>query len=406
MTVVVTPVGTSLFDNGSRNNSRIGDYYEAIKECPESEWENYSSYIEVLREESTGFIKEAKASASAELQSIAKIQAELNDDIEVRLLASDTVASRLAAEILTDKISRSILGNQVKKVEFDPEIDIIRGLQVKSTKDFSDRGMPNLMRRISQLDGRLAINITGGYKATVPYLTILGQIDQIPLFYTFEDSEEESPDLIKIPQVPLNVDWQLIKYYANELSKIDDGVSNWQEFQQQYDLAVEDLRGCIEVADDIAAFSWFGERFWKCYRNTYLVEINAKSYFSYSKVWHDIDIAIRNLYGLLSEALSGSKAFAEPECFEAIASLSSQGNVNHGGPINSSTFIFKSQRKRLPLRFAYSFKVNGKEITSITIFELVREPFNHKTYVREFREKYRNPGSIDFVTLTLPKATQ
>ena len=81
----------------------------------------------------------------------------------------------------------AVLGNRIR-VEFDPQTDVINGLQIKKIEDFSDRGMPTLMRRISQLDnGQLVINITGGYKATVPYLTILSQIDQIPLFYTFED---------------------------------------------------------------------------------------------------------------------------------------------------------------------------------------------------------------------------
>ena len=407
MKTLVTPVGTSLFTNYLNDNSNDGfrRAYETIRKSPTSEWNEYDYDIDSLRTTSLAFIKRRRESASAELQSIAKIQAELNDDIQVRLLASDTIASRLAAEILADETAASVLGDQVL-VGFDAESDVIKGLQIKNVKEFSDSGMPNLMQRISQLDGQLVINITGGYKAAVPHLTILSQIGRIPLFYTFEDMDEESPDLIRIPQVPLSMDWQLVKQYADVFSKIDTGVEEWTEFGKEHGPAIDDLRGCIEVADNLALFSWFGEEFWEHYQGNFLVEINAKSYFSY-KVWRDpdIDTAVRDLYKLLNEALSNSLAsFKEPDCFDLIKEFDSQGNLNHGGPINDRTFIFKTQRKRLPIRFAYSFAVNDREeVTSVRIFEILRGPFNHNTYVRAFRRKYRNPERMDFVTLTLPK---
>lgn len=404
MKTLVTPVGTSLFTNYLDANGN-GHAYETIKESPASGWDDYDYEIRDLRTASLDFIATKGESASAELQSIAKIQDELKDDIKVRLLASDTIASRLAAEILADETTASVLGDKIL-IEFDAESDVIKGLQIKKVKEFSDSGMPNLMQRISQLDGQLVINITGGYKATVPHLTILSQIGRIPLFYTFEDTDEESPDLIRIPQVPLSMDWQLVKQYADVFSKIDKGVEDWTEFGKEYGPAIDDLRGCIEVADNLALFSWFGEEFWKHYKGNFLVEINVTSYFSY-KVWRDpdIDTAVRDLYKLLNEALSNSLAsFKEPDCFDLVKECDSQGNLNHGGPINDRTFIFKSQRRGLPIRFAYSFAVNDREeVASIRIYEILRGSFNHRTYVRAFRRKYRNPESIDFVTLHLPK---
>ena len=404
MKIIVTPVGTSLFTNylDQNTDNQFRTWYATIKNCSASQWNEREMAIQRMKGKIVKFIKTFKERASAELQSISKIQDEFKDDIEVRLLASDTVVSRLAAEILVDNTS-AVLGNRIR-VEFDPQTDVINGLQIKKIEDFSDRGMPTLMRRISQLDnGQLVINITGGYKATVPYLTILSQIDQIPLFYTFEDLDEGSPDLIRIPQVPLSVDWQLVQYYEDVFSKIDEGVADWAKFEEANDVAINDLRGCIEVADNIAAFSWFGERFWKRYKNHYRVEINAESYFTFSKVWHGINTAIEDLYTGLNTTLSNSNAF-DADCFETIKNLGKNSNLNHGGPINNRTFIFKSQRQRLPIRFAYSFQVNNKEITSVTIFEILREPFNHTTYVKAFKTKYKNPRSInDFVTLSLPK---
>lgn len=401
MIVVVTPVGTSLFTNGT---DKIKRNFNRIKDTSESEWNKYDSYVgdnSRLRQDSELFIQQETTSASAEFQSIAKIRDEFkDDDIEVRLLASDTIASRLAAEILMNQ--GNVLGNNVS-VKFEAETDVIKGLQIKSTEEFSNRGMPNLMRRISQLDGQLVINITGGYKATVPYLTILSQVDQIPLFYTFEELETDSPDLIKIPQVPLNVDWQLVQYYAEVLTKIDEGIENWAEFEEENDVEINDLRGCIEVADNIAAFSWFGERFWKRYKNHYLVEINPNSYFEHLKSWHGINTAIEDLYNRLNSALSPD-AFVEPCCFNAISELGSNNNLNHGGKINDKTFIFKTQKKRNPIRFAYSFKVDNGEVTSIIIFDILRESFNHKVYIKNFKTKYGKTSSVqEAVTLTLPK---
>ena len=167
MTVLVTPVGTSLFTNyldKNRSDETFKNNYDTIKKCPATEWDNgYDTEINNLRCAALAFIENSGVEASAELQSIAKIRDELKDDeIEVRLFASDTIASRLAAEILMGQ--KAVLGNNVV-VKFKAEKDVIEGLQIKSTEDFSNRGMPNLMRRISQLDGQLVINITGGYKA-------------------------------------------------------------------------------------------------------------------------------------------------------------------------------------------------------------------------------------------------
>ena len=120
----------------------------------------------------------------AELQSITKIQDKLKEDLEVRLFASDTIASRLSAEILADDTVASVLGDNIS-VTFDAQTDVIKGLQVEDSKTFSNEGMTNLIRKIDENAGgyqALAINITGGFKATLPYLTILAQLYRVPLY--------------------------------------------------------------------------------------------------------------------------------------------------------------------------------------------------------------------------------
>ena len=208
MKTLVTPVGTSLFTNYLDKNSSdcksFRSYYETIKKCPASEWKTggYNDEICALKRCSLGFIKNYGVRASAELQSIAKIQAKLNDEIAVRLLASDTIASRLVAEILMDKTAASVLGDKILVREFDAGTNVIKGLQVENPKAFSNEGMTKLIQEINLISANaggwqaLAINITGGFKATLPYLTILAQLYRVPLYYTFEDTDA----LITIPQ--------------------------------------------------------------------------------------------------------------------------------------------------------------------------------------------------------------
>jgi CRISPR/Cas system-associated protein Csm6 len=272
MTVVITPVGTSLFTNGSENNSRIQSRFSVLKDLPLSNWDNNSSYIENLRTESEKFIRSQKVSASAELQSTARIQNALDQKITVHLLASDTIASRLAAEILTGGAARQVLDNVT--VKFDATIgdvkkDVIDKLQVDNSRDFLKEGMNALIRRIGEIhstlvgnEQSLAINITGGYGATLPYLTIFAQLKRIPLYYNFEDSNE----LIEISPVPLIVDWGEIGSNFNVLKKINDGkaIDNWGKFRQKNYEAVKKLEPFILVDDngDSAYPSPLTEVFW------------------------------------------------------------------------------------------------------------------------------------------------
>ena len=271
MTVVVTPVGTSLFTNGSTLN-RIAEGFDRIKDKSEDQWGSCRDVKDnsPLRRSSEQFIRDQKISASAELQSTAKIQNELNNDIIVQLLASDTIASRLAAEILSGNVAGGCLGRNIC-VNFDAGSDIISGLQVKNRQKFLREGMNALICRIEQInstltggDQSLAINITGGYGATLPYLTIYAQLKSIPLYYNFEESNE----LIEIPPAPLSINWDAIGPHFEVLQKIEDAqaINNWTQFKnkQEHKEAINELGSFILVdqTDDSAYVSPLGEVFW------------------------------------------------------------------------------------------------------------------------------------------------
>jgi len=86
---------------------------------------------------------------------------------------------------------------------------VIKGLQVKNRDEFVRTGMVNLLNRIFRISNdfwdNIIINITAGYKATIPYLTVLAQINKCPIYYIFEDTDA----LVKIPNIPLNIDWNI-----------------------------------------------------------------------------------------------------------------------------------------------------------------------------------------------------
>lgn len=197
MTVVITSVGTSLFTNGARENAAISGLYDAIKDERAYNWDNYNVYIDDLRRESGTFIDGTRETASAELQSTSAIQNELNDDIIVHLIASDTISSRLAAEILKDELPNHLVG---VIVEFDPVNDVIQGLCATDPSHFEVLGVPTLHNRLNQIcdnlqdNQQLAINITGGYAATVSILTLFAKEKECPVYYNFE----ETPVLIEI----------------------------------------------------------------------------------------------------------------------------------------------------------------------------------------------------------------
>ena len=379
------------------------------EKSPASEWNEYDYDIDGLRTTGLAFIESRRESASAELQSIAKIQAELRDDINIRLLASDTIVSRLAAEILADETSVSVLGDQ-GTVEFDAEADVITGLQVENPKTFSNEGMTKLIRKIDSISANAggwqatAINITGGFKATLPYLTIWGQLNNVPLYYTFEDTDS----LIKIPQAPLTIDWDVVERHSDILRRIVDGIENWSRFKDQHYQAVQELEAFIEVDGQDALLSPIGEIFWEHYHTHFVVEVPRGSYGPYeSKCRQSIDKAIVELYQRLDSVLVPD--FLDPEhCYERVRKLGHSDDLNHGGQIPNpmrsqerEIFIFKSTNDE-HVRLLYTFIVKGQELTRLRIFDILCRDFDHETYIEDWKDTFGRQAlpAISFVTRT------
>ncbi|RKU12135.1 hypothetical protein C6501_11525 [Candidatus Poribacteria bacterium] len=397
---VITPVGTSLFTNGSKTNRNIQNSYERIEDKQHSEWDNNSTYIERLRSISNEFISENTISATAELQSTAIIKDKIEDRIIVYLLASDTISSRLAAEILRDRINdpNSVLGENVT-AHFEPENDVIGNLQVNNTVNFSREGMPNLFQRINDIKDwkagggqNLAINITGGYGATLPYLTIFAQLEDVPLYYNFEDQDE----LITIPQVPLAIDSNLMDRHAGVLAQIADRIDDslrWRAFKSQNKSAVRELDAFIWEDNDLGAeLSPMGNIFWNDYLKSHFI-VKLPSFMNRAAN----DEVIRELYERLNRALCPS--YLTPDsCYQRLRELGHNDDLNHTGQVRGQDiFIFKSTDQD-QVRLMYSFVVNGRTITQITIFDR-RGHIETEQYII-WKNEFENLPEMNFETYT------
>ena len=411
MTVVITPVGTSLFKNGSQRNPNIGTFFNNIKKKRENSWAQNGAFISPLRQYSTMFVNNKGTSASAELQSIEIIRRELQKGgnqekrIEAHLLASDTIASRLAAEILREYINSSnhfLANNVTAKFNADPtqgEIDIIRHLQVEDSTEFSREGMPNLFHRINDIKDwiafgsqNLAINITGGYGATLPYLTIFGQLENVPLYYNFEDTTE----LIEIPQAPLAIDWQLIKDNVDVLEEIDKGIeaSKWHNFKNKNYQAVEALKAFIwEDGSTGACLSSIGVIYWDQYLKSHFTVKLANNI----TMNNHIRKVIQDLYRRLKERLNKPDHLKPACCYGKIRGLSEQDDLNHTGPVNKNIniFIFKSTVNNQQTRLMYTFAVNGRAITQVKIYDQ-KGHLDSKEYQKWKADIERNHSIISF----------
>jgi len=263
---IITTVGTSVFTNitSRTENKTISDLYKRLEKEPSANWEKQKVRIEQLGK-ATKIAWLNKPNDSAEIKSILAIASELKEDVEVYLLATDTVLSRLACELVREWFAK----NYVEKkpaidIKFNPQQDVITGLQVENAQQFNE-GLVNLITRFYKLCGdyfeNVIINITGGYKAIIPHLTILGQVNKVPVKYIFEDTDT----LIEIPLLPLTINDSLFEKYEKEFWLIETETSIKKQDHYQF---VEETAGCLDVnAKGEVTLNSLGIMLWTKYKS-------------------------------------------------------------------------------------------------------------------------------------------
>ncbi|MEW6386134.1 MAG: hypothetical protein AB1491_01265 [Thermodesulfobacteriota bacterium] len=102
-----------------------------------------------------------------------------------------------------------------------------------------------IQKRIKDFDGEIYLNITGGYKAMAPYLTLMGMAlgRHVQVFYQYEDSQE----IIELPTYPLAFDLLEWRDWRGLLLPftLNLGLAPEQKQQQYQALAESKLQGLI-----------------------------------------------------------------------------------------------------------------------------------------------------------------
>lgn len=138
----------------------------------------------------------------------------------VRLLASDTNECINCALVVAG-VLREDRWNGWYAVSFDPAQHVAKGVDATKGGDFARGGIHSWIEKIQELIVELTdegcecvfLNVTGGYKGTVPYSTLMGMLcaDRVRLAYLFE----ESPEIIEIPAYPIGLDFR--RWHENAL---------------------------------------------------------------------------------------------------------------------------------------------------------------------------------------------
>lgn len=227
MKTIISTVGTSIFENffqlPENSTHKAASNYSHLKKnnYAYAEWDSHKTRIEALEK-----INWEKDKVSAEIASIIAIQKELDKDIKVHLLATDTILSVLAAELIKQWFEDE--GNRqaypgIKEVVFkkptpgfennDAEKHVVKDLRIVSTDGY-EKGAINLLEALNRITNKnTVLNITGGYKVIVPLLTVWAQIKKVNLKYLFNESElvQEKLMPLTLGQLPLNLDWYVVE---------------------------------------------------------------------------------------------------------------------------------------------------------------------------------------------------
>jgi len=419
-------VGTSLFTNYMKDEVKncFDDYddinktYKDIIERPAKEYESLRYPIEhiesIIKEQWLKNITKKENNSkldwekeenilnldvSAELTSLIRIIKEIgdknNEGIEVYLLTSDTVASRLAAHIIAEhfnNIVRLQFTSANIKALFEPAKDIISHLQVYNQRDFEKEGLPNLIHRIEDIregySPNVILNITGGYKATIPYLTILGQVYNIPIYYTFEDTH----GLIKIPQAPLDINWGMFEKYAPVIEELSNGVEvDWNDYRRSKGIG-EDFDACIWHDEGLVLLNAIGELFYKRYLEWTLVYVLIGRFSSDEA--HRNRQAIKNA---IIDTVSKLESFFQDSAFKEAdegmvkkALRERRDDVLNHEKLPRGGFIAKCTGNKPEVRLLYDFNWKSGNLVKIRFYDFRVGEFDHGSYIKEFEQFYSN----------------
>ncbi|WP_373553993.1 hypothetical protein [Haliscomenobacter sp.] len=379
---IITTVGTSLIINSDVNCESL-----EIETFDESLFDGKAeSNVKKLIISNEKELKDSiqNNSVCAELASLAKIDPE--GKAEIHLLCTETITSYMCGRVL-----QMHLGKRAK-------LKWVKGLQVKNKKQFETIGLVELlneMEKISQGDwGSISINMTGGYKAIIPFLTVVAQINQVPLYYIFNEEGSDGYPLIKMPQTPIDVNWSEFEKYNQVWESLRNGIDNWTVFKAQNKIE-DDFHACVWFDDekpgsDYALISGIGEAFYRRYKQWTFIHVlqNGPFVSNYTRR-RNLNEAISGLQNKLNQFIqaNGLVKSGRHEVVEQVRK--SGGELDHTDSMKGTECLISKYPSANPeIRILYSFHLENGKVSMLKIWDFRIENFNHSTYPKELREFY------------------
>ena len=267
---IITTVGTSLLTNALGDNLSKNHDFKRTRGLAFKDGERRSDQIKGIEKYLTSYIEKNDTSIAAEIDSIIKIANEYKEDCDVYLIATDTIQSPICAKYIQKWFEKNNT-KFVSTIHFRESNEfIIDDLQVKQKKAFERKGLTNLFNRINTIAGgfwdNIVFNITGGYKALIPYMSLMAQINNVPAYYNFQETNDENFDLLKIPNIPINVDFALFENYWEDVEKI----ATIGEIENNYQLK-QDLSSILEIEGNLVMLTSLGLVLWENYKSRYFL---------------------------------------------------------------------------------------------------------------------------------------
>lgn len=271
---IITTVGTSLISNSMVNCSNLESQTFSESLFDGKKDNNVKKSIDIKEDELLRHIQNRAHNASAELASLKKIDPD--GQAEIYLLCTETVTSYMCGRVL-----QRYIGERAK-------VQYIEGLQVKTLDDFKKRGVPRLLATIEKIaqNGHywddVVLNVTGGYKAIIPIMAIIGQVKKLPTYYIFKGEDDQKYELIEIPKMPVDYQTDVFETYWKTFSLFGvagEGIQEKTALEHNFLSACE---GFLEAADGIVMLNPVGKILWWNYQQRYF------ALYTKDEIWLEI----------------------------------------------------------------------------------------------------------------------
>lgn len=241
MSAIIVSIGTSLLTNKNGRDYRPWEGWRPGNPLPDQK-----DVVQWLR-------KADPAAASAETNTLHKLGLDAGD--RLYYLHSDTPEGEFCARCLNDHYTGLGHNGVLCRVE---------GLKY-SPKHFVEDGLRSLVAEafaiISNSGGRAVICATGGFKAEMAYLNLVGILTGCPVYYVHERMSE----LISLPALPLAWDHSLVEYNLDFFEWIDKEQRSIREVERRLKSLQPEVATLVVFRNGFGRLSAAGEALYLSY---------------------------------------------------------------------------------------------------------------------------------------------